>query len=693
MQLEVIESCKAANLASTPLNFTLSKLAGKSESVLESLVANLRKSHSLSELRPNLTDYELSEEIEAFLNVLDKPNLSLKDLKLPADFTKSVSDQLHNSPQLLILLLEYIFLTAPFRGTQGQEMSQEVFAASIGDYLTQENEDCTNLRKISKILHSVLTQSLESSNPASTADPVEWVRNNLPQVKEFLSNSRIPSNLLVCLDNLYRQRYIVTDHQDASSALDELLTQYEAFLRDKFSKLGAVPYLLKKLESYNVRFGSSLGYQCAHLMQNVNMGVYDFNFEYFAQQTEMDVSFNIEGMEGSKFYRNVKFRIVNDFKIRNGLSFDEQYEPTQVNVCKLQDLLKWYSISQEKIDMSDYDFLAVYLDSKDHKFKYLTPQEELRTSEIPIMLNTLSVFNSKSKSAHVPTVLKVLFTTNPDPFCKNSQRQMCLYLDLNGTSTLGELVAFVVQQTIGYHTADAAVEIKDYALSMDLKKMDSKRVFQEKVASFEQIGADTSTPLNQILSKLRAAADITESGPSEQQEIHLVCFRKDFPCRQVSVDFLQQQPVVEVKLQMESIFKFLVDSTESKLVSLGKPSADNEFNGMTLGYYLPNILFVKVSKVSDWIQLTPELSLASFTKTAKEGYPAECNYQLIGGVVEVKIDATNTVFRPLVVKFDKLKGPTVEIYRTADTVYMPDEYLSFKIAVLCFEKKVEIVRD
>ena len=692
MEVQLVESLRTPDAASNTLGFTLKQEESNKATFLESTLSLLRKSHSLSELRTHLSDYDLSEEINAFLDILDKTEAGLDDLRLPAEFSKFYSSKPTSSPEALLYFLEFLFLTAPFRKASETDITLENFSKSVEEFIKTEETTCNHLAKLCQLFAAIpeLKSGLTTSEPV--AAKIEWARNNSAEILRFLATVRVPSHFLVVLDNLYHDRFIVTDHNDASPALDSLLTAYEGYIQYKFGQAGLVSYVQKKMETQNARFGMSLRYHFTSLMRNLNCGTYDLNFEYLAQETEIDTAFYIQGMNNKYFYETARFKMVNDFEIRDTQFAGDTAALGKVEVGTLLDILSWYSQSQKNIELSDYEFFGVYLDSSDYKFKYLLPKDEIRTHEISLMKNNLSIFNNKSKESE--SALKVLYTTNPDPFANNSERQMVLFFDLSGVSTLGDLLSHIAEAD--YHTKATEVDklIGNYPLTLDVKKLANKKSHEEKVQQYLNFNFTVDTPLSVVLKKLREAEGLAKPADSRSERtIELVCFNANHLRHVPLKNHLSSRPVVHSKLRIENIFRYLIECTDKKLEMLGRPQQPNQFNGFTVNYYLPNILLLRTSKVSDWLQLSPELSLGAFAIHAKKEYPLEKNYNLLGGVAEVQIDRNTKIFRPFSVVFDKVTGPRLEIYKSSDKIYLPHEYYSYKIDLLCYEKKVEILKD
>ena len=599
-----------------------------SNPLLDGVVGLLSKSHSLSELRPNLTDYELSEEIEAFLNVLDKTKqVQLSDLKLPAELSSCKG-------KLTSQILEYLrFLFSPCRMDKSgsQTIKAEDLSKEFLTLLKTSGKTVELVQKLSQELYFSRIISHEKDLNISTDGIYTWIQDNHNSLVEAVTRSLEQNNFpkkvngvhQILLSRSTKQFYASTE-SDESSEVDKLATSYYGYLSG-FKKVfvaestsggfaeGLLPFS-HKLD------GLDAEYQRADLANQVALGVWRLQLDRRVFIREINFKLIIEVKPGLEIRGGVMeayplvVRGLESSNPGNG----ETHHQVHIRLPSSEDLVKQVlplALDQNLYSDSDFDSICLYLDQTTKDFRFLDSSQELDSS-VHLQSDNLYVLLHHETGFADKAMQRVIFVENPDPQSNISEQYLSVFLNRTGRSTIKDL------QEFAYTRIDRQKETDySFVIRRDLNLSSSN--LQSAISSWNQRALPDSTLLSDLLGLI----------PGSSSSSPLICFLVQ---NQTSTPAPVSPAFSSVLSSPPSNLSFLL--TLPSLVSSTLTSTKSLFSTYTPhlplqqdAYFLPSDLCFVLNGLQGFVHIQPRISGKDMVGHAGQGH----EYIFSGAIVKL----------------------------------------------------------
>lgn len=649
-------------------------------SLIDSVLYLLRGSETLNWLPSSIDDHEITDSFRPlYKTIWDKNSVAcLSDVKLPdwLDGKGEPSQVLRDT----LDMLEHNFVISPFRNHE--EPSQDISAVLETVFTSNVVKDCHLMTAIDRLGMDLLIKSFHTMTPEQK---VEAVKQNRSKIEDSFKNGAGITSLRSYLLKESGRKFLQHSEADYSAAFEELMRCFEA---DFVKKLKNRPW--KKLE-FGYRKLENLvvagnNFERFDLVNQAALGVFDLSVNYKSISKQVSVLLCLRSIAGHRIYCQQKIQLVNDFAIQNIQSTKSSFQ-TAISLTSVDEIMegiiKVESLILQNMVKSDFDFIGVFFDESREVYRYITQKESVNRDVMTDNSNSLIIFNSQDKDLQEASSIRVLFAHNPDSMAQAHTRKYELFwFKKDEAKTLYHLAQYL--STCKFGNSAAAHEILAcLAFSTDKMTFNTQASKGRLLVDTKSHNFEEDTPITTVISALGR-------GNGDLKVIDLFCFEVK-ESSNYSFDYLHtgSEIVINLKPKLQNLVNYLF-GLEAEIS--GKLSG-NKFKDRDLSFYLPNVIFLNVSKVSCCFQLSSDMNLDCFKKMQAEKEHLDTRYVPIGGITSASISGS-TCYRPFVVTKEdgRYVAKLVEVGGTLSNTDLlqnrPED-----IVIMAFEKQASHISD
>ena len=604
-------------------------------SFIDSSLCLLHNSNSLTAVKQALEGEVIPDRFKSLYDLIwsndGKFDASMMPEWLVADY--------ETNPHLLrdiIEVLEYHFTLATY--TTEDEIDD--FKQCLEDAIGEENAGSVQLiQAISKDLFLPPKLSLDERR--------KDINEKLEKVIEGYKGKSMFA-LKFFLLKLSGRKYLTHQDEDSSDSIQSLVTCFDQdYLKRLHDRQWAkLEYGYRKQETLGVAGNT---FERFDLINQAALGVLDLKFAYRSSTKLISALLNLTTNMGASCHWQQRLHLTNSFSIDSSVLAKAQ-KTVRMQFTSVSDIMDAV-IRDEPLAVSnmvkaDFDYIGVYYDHDSHLFRYVLQDESLDIRVIHENSNFFCVFNSQDKAIADIGSFRVLFSYNPDSLAfPESKKYELFWKSATNEPTLGELANYLAKCRYG-NDSMAGELIKK--LMFSTKRMHfQKHGDQADSLIVNTKDYDESTALKKIVADLGRPENI-------ERVIDLFCFEEKDGNLGQSFDFLRttSEKYLNMKPKLQSLLNYLfaLESEVFKQSQLSDSSQQpNHFKNRDLSFYLPNLLFVTVTKVNCGFQLLDDCNLDYLRRQITGDLHLSTGFKVIGGIY-----SEGSFNRPFVVKDGKV---------------------------------------
>lgn len=638
------------------------------------LLETIKKTHSLEGSPAQLED--LAFPLPHLLNA-DKPTAGPKQ-----DHSKVLSN--------VMKYIEYHFETAKFRLDDSSD-APEIEAALQSFLDTTPDFEDNDVAALVRYLYLDLIPTPGGKTSLPLEDQFAKVKEKQLQIKsDFQQTTKFTKTKLFLLREMNR-RFLLHFNPEFSTEFDAILTSASKRQQQKLLELNPVDQLSKLSSRYDQMIIDHR-FERFDLINQVSTGLVDIKTNFLLETKTFEIRW-VASIKNSTSIYNFKFKTVSRCELSNSLTKYKALYPC----CSVWQMMARYLADSQRganthnIEIHDYDYLAVYFDSKQAMYRYIPEHNSFVDAEAQI-----TIFNENSKTINHPSTIRILFSAFYRQNIPNSDKVTFLFTDHNRNKTLKDLLIFArdtIDPDINISEVDPeSVKQIWFALKADFKSLDQLKQAEEHSRNF---GFNLSTPVSKIVEVFWAG---NEFASKSENFIDLVCFKSllfaDGEAAKMQTRHSQHNMsdlVITRMLTVEGILTYLFRIGEERYIKTSGEDEKNKFKNYDVTFFLPNQLFVDVRTVTTKIEHAEDIELTFLTDHVEEEHRhlIESNYSVKGGIMAVLEDNKQQFFRPFIIERDSKNLPKFMMITPRLTPQVPfnmDAH-STDICFLFYERK------
>lgn len=603
----------------------------KSKSYADSVLCILHESNALTAVKQALDGEIIPDRFKDLYSLIWSAGGKLTEEMLPpwfdADFKKN-SQVLRDVAEVI----EYQFIMAAYTvDDQESDIRQ-----CIEDVLADDSRDARSVvQAIASDLLLPKTMTFDENKQA--------ILQKIDAVVEGYRGKSMFS-LKFLLLKMSGRKYLTHQDEDCSESVQSLVSCFD---QDYLKRLHNRPW--SKLED-GYRKQETLGalgntFERFDLINQAALGVLKLNLSYKSSTKQIAALLNLNTNSGERCQLQQSVQLTTSFKI-DSYMLSKAQQDIRLQSTSVSDIVEAVIRSEpaafDYMVKADFDFLGVYFDQRSQVFRYVLQDRSLDSSILTHTDNFVCIFNSQDKAIADPESFRVIFAYNPDSLAfAESKKYELFWRPSSVDPTIGELAKYLA--VCRYGSGEQSSELSRRLMFSTRKMHFSRNDDRTAAVDMHTYGYTEDTLLKKVVQDLGRPENC-------EKVIDLFCFEEFSGGESASFDFLRStsEKILNLKPKLQSLINYLF-ALEERVYQQSKISdteeEPNHFKDRDLSFYLPNLLFVSVTKVNCGFQLLEDCTMEYLKRKISGELHLSTGYKAIGGIY-----SEGAAYRPFLVK-------------------------------------------
>ncbi len=604
------------------------------------LLETIKKSHGVRGDSASLADLDFP------LDCMNNPDKASSSQKSTLDISKVLSN--------VMKYIEYHFETAEFRLEDSKE-TPEIEDALTRLLETSPDFEDKDLATLIRFLYLDLIPTPGGKTSLSLEEQLQKIKEKHTLIRsDFQQTTKFTKTKLFLLREMNR-KFLLHFNQEFSDQFESIIAS--ALKRQQQKLLELNPR--EQLSKLNSRYDQMIidhRFERFDLINQVSTGLIDIKTNFILETKTFDIRW-VAFIKNSFGIYTFKFKTVSHCEIANSLTKYKARYPC----CSVKQMMATYLENNQrgeevhKIDINDFDYLAVYFDPKTAMYRFIPEDSTFVDAE-----TSITIFNENTKTINNSSTIRVLFSTFYRQSIASSEKVTFLFLDANRDKTVKDLLLFAKETIDPDINPDfLPKKISDhiwFALNVDFKTSDQIQKAEQTSKSFN---FQLDTPVSEVV---QAFWKDTSRQTDSDHFIDLVCFKSQFTAEGQSSKMQTKHYqhnmsdlVVTRMLTVESVLTYLFRIGEERNLKATGEDEKNKLKNYDVTFFLPNQLFVDVRTVTTKIEHSEDMDLTFLKERVEEEHRhlIESSYRVKGGIMRVSEGIQGNkqqYFRPFVIE-------------------------------------------